>query len=70
MVLDAHGAVGTKLFVERASAISLLAQACGEAGVADILDGLTASLNRGHASDPRSFIYDQLDRLNRARTMH
>jgi hypothetical protein len=70
MVLDAHGARGINALAERAGAIALLAQACGEPTIADILEGLTASLNRGHPSDPRSFIYDQLDRLNAAQALN
>ena len=70
MVLDAHGARGISLLAERAGATALLAQACGEFEVADILEGLTESLLRGHNSDPRTFIYDQLDRLNGVRTPH
>ena len=70
MVLDAHGARGISQLAERAAAVALLAQAYGEPTIADILEGLTASLNRGHVGDPRSFIYDQLDRLNAARAAH
>src|SRR5689334_3306744 len=70
MVLDAQGARGIKLLAERAGAVARLAQARGELDVADILEGLSESLLRGHTSDPRTFIYDQLDRLNGARRPH
>ena len=70
MVLDAHGVRGIALFVERAGAISLLAETRGEYAIADILKGLTESLVRGHDRDPRTFIYEQLDRLHAAQTPH
>jgi hypothetical protein len=71
MVLDARGASGVIRLADRARAIASLAEAYGELAIADILTGLTESLVRGHDDDPRSFIYEQLDRIPGAlRTLH
>ena len=70
MVLDADDERGVNAFADRAAAVALLAQAGGECAVADILTGLAESLVRGHDGDPRTFIYEQLDRLHRAQTAH
>ena len=66
MVLDAYSTSGVTRLADRAGAIALLAQASGEPAIADILKGLTESLLRGRDGDPRSFIYEQLDRVPRA----
>lgn len=71
MVLDAHGVGGVSRFAERAGAVTMLAEAYGEHTIADILTGLTESLVRSHGGDPRSFMYEQLDRLPGAmRALH
>ncbi len=70
MVLDADDERGVNAFADRAASVALLAHASGERGIADILTGLTESLVRGHDRDPRTFIYEQLDRLHTAQTPH
>lgn len=70
MVLDADSDAGATLLGERAGVISLLAAAYGEPAIADILTGMSESLIRGWDSDPRPFIYEQLDRLPGAKIVH
>jgi len=63
LVLDANGLSGVRRFVDRARAVTRLAEAREELAIADILTGLTESLARGRDDDPRAFIYEQLDRV-------